>query len=71
MGGIAARATLLLCDPNTVQPIRTITAILRSACPEWAYKEVMGGGHMAPPTRPDLINPLVRRFLNDGSAPEE
>ena len=62
------RATLLLCDPNTVQPIRAIAAILRSACTEWAYKEVLGGGHMAPLTRPDLINPLVRSFLSDESA---
>jgi pimeloyl-ACP methyl ester carboxylesterase len=65
------RATMLLCDPNTVQPIRTITAILRSTCPEWAYEEVMGGGHMAPLRRPDLINPLVRSFLSNGSARKE
>jgi pimeloyl-ACP methyl ester carboxylesterase len=26
--------------------------------------EVPGPGHMAPLTRPDLINPLVRSFLS-------
>ena len=61
------RATLLICDPNTVPPIRAVAAMLRSACPEWAYKEVLGAGHMAPLTRPDLINPLVRSFLSDES----
>jgi pimeloyl-ACP methyl ester carboxylesterase len=57
------RSTLLVGDPNTVLPIREITAILRRSCPMWTYKEIAGGGHMAPLTRPDLINPLVRSFL--------
>jgi pimeloyl-ACP methyl ester carboxylesterase len=57
------RSTLLVSDPNTVPPIREITAILRRSCPMWTYKEIAGGGHMAPLTRPDLINPLVRSFL--------
>ena len=56
-------ATLLVCDPRTVLPIREITAVLRRSCPGWAYKEVPGAGHMAPLTRPDLINPLVTSFL--------
>lgn len=58
------RSTLLVSDPNTVFPIREITAILRRSCPMWTYKEIAGGGHMAPLTRPDLINPLVTSFLN-------
>jgi pimeloyl-ACP methyl ester carboxylesterase len=57
------RSTLLVSDPTTVFPIREITAILRRSCPMWTYKEIAGGGHMAPLTRPDLINPLVRSFL--------
>ena len=55
--------TLVVSDPNTVLPIREITAILRLACPMWTYKEIAGGGHMAPITRPDVINPLVGSFL--------
>lgn len=57
------KATLLVCDPNTVLPIREIATVLRRSCPEWAYTEVAGGGHMAPLTRPDLINPVVSSFL--------
>jgi pimeloyl-ACP methyl ester carboxylesterase len=57
------RATLVANDPNTVLPVREITALLRQSCPMWSYKEVSGGGHMAPLSRPDLINPLVRSFL--------
>jgi pimeloyl-ACP methyl ester carboxylesterase len=55
-------ATLVVNDPDTVLPIRKITALLRQSCPMWTYKEI-AGGHMAPLTRPDLINPLVRSFL--------
>src|SRR5262249_46393501 len=56
--------TLMVSDPGTVRPIREIAAILRCACPHWSYQEVPGAGHMAPLTRPDLINPLVRAFLS-------
>jgi pimeloyl-ACP methyl ester carboxylesterase len=58
------KATLLVCDPDTVLPIREIAAILRRSCPVWTYKEVAGGGHMAPLTRPDLINPIVASYLD-------
>ncbi|HEV2546083.1 MAG TPA: alpha/beta hydrolase [Stellaceae bacterium] len=57
------RSTLVISDPNTVLPIREITEILRRSCPLWTYEEIAAGGHMAPLTRPDLINPLVRSFL--------
>jgi pimeloyl-ACP methyl ester carboxylesterase len=56
-------ATLVVSDPNTVRPIREITELLRRSCPQWTYKEISAGGHMAPLTRPDLINPLVSSFL--------
>jgi pimeloyl-ACP methyl ester carboxylesterase len=55
--------TLLISDSRSALPIREITAILRRACPGWVYHDVPGAGHMAPLTRPDLINPLVRGFL--------
>ena len=58
------RATLVVYDPDTVLPIREITTILRQSCHAWTYKEVLGVGHMAPLTRPDLINPLVTSFLH-------
>lgn len=56
-------ATLVVSDPKTVRPIREITALLRQSCPSWTYKEIDGGGHMAPLVRPDLINPIVKSFL--------
>jgi pimeloyl-ACP methyl ester carboxylesterase len=56
-------ATLMIYDPITVQPIREIATILRASCPEWACREIAGAGHMAPLTRPELVNPLVASFL--------
>ncbi len=57
-------ATLVVSDPMTVFPIREITALLRGACPKWTFQEIAGGGHMAPLTRPEMVNPLVRAFLH-------
>jgi pimeloyl-ACP methyl ester carboxylesterase len=60
------RATLVASDPRTVRPIREITALLRKACPAWTYEEIAAGGHMAPLSRPDLVNPIIRSFLLSG-----
>jgi pimeloyl-ACP methyl ester carboxylesterase len=57
-------ATLAVHDPGTVLPIREIAAILRAACPAWRHLELPGVGHMAPLTRPDVINPIVGSFLD-------
>jgi len=57
------RATLAIYDPRTVLPVREIAAILRQSCRAWIYQELAGAGHMAPLTRPDVINPLVSSFL--------
>ena len=58
------RATLVVYDPGTVLPIREIVAILRAGCPAWRFEEVAGAGHMAPLTRPELVNPIIGSFLD-------
>jgi hypothetical protein len=35
--------------------------------PSWKFHEVAAGGHTAPITRPDLVNPLIGKIL-DGTA---
>lgn len=57
------QTTVQFVDPKTVRPIREISIILRERCPHWGYVEVPGGGHMAPLTRPDLINALIQTYL--------
>ena len=64
-----AAETLVVSDPRTRRPIREIVDIFADACPHWSFRSIAEGGHMAPLTRPDLINPIVREFL-DGFATE-
>lgn len=58
--------TLVVSDPATRRPIREIVDILAESCPHWRFHAIPGGGHMAPLTRPELVNPVVRRFLDAG-----
>jgi pimeloyl-ACP methyl ester carboxylesterase len=59
--------TLVVSDPNTVRPARELIEVFRNACPQWTYKEIVAGGHMAPLTHPELINPIVCSFLRASS----
>jgi pimeloyl-ACP methyl ester carboxylesterase len=57
------RETLLVSDPETVLPIRELMTLLRAAAPGWAHRAVPGAGHMAPLTKPELVNPIVAEWL--------
>jgi pimeloyl-ACP methyl ester carboxylesterase len=59
--------TLVMSDPRTRRPIREIVEILAEACPHWHFHSI-DGGHMAPLTRPELVNPVVRQFLDAASS---
>lgn len=59
-----ATRTLLVSDRTTRRPIREIVELLTEAYPWWSHVYIEEGGHMAPLTRPDLINPIVREFLD-------
>jgi pimeloyl-ACP methyl ester carboxylesterase len=56
--------TLVMSDPQTRRPIREIVELFAAACPHWTFRSIEGGGHMAPLTRPELVNPIVRQFLD-------
>jgi pimeloyl-ACP methyl ester carboxylesterase len=60
--------TLLVCDPHTRPPTREVADILLRACPRWTLHTLCSAGHMAPLTRPDLVNPLVGEFLDKSEA---
>ncbi|WP_163576812.1 alpha/beta fold hydrolase [Halomonas faecis] len=60
--------TLLVSDQATRLPMRGIVDIFAEACPHWSFHSVGEGGHMAPLTHPDLVNPIVREFLDAGYA---
>jgi pimeloyl-ACP methyl ester carboxylesterase len=56
--------TLVVSDPSTRRPIREIAELLEGACPRWSFRSIAEGGHMAPLTHPDVVNPIVRAFLD-------
>jgi pimeloyl-ACP methyl ester carboxylesterase len=58
--------TLVVSDRATRPPIREIVDVLEQACPHWSFRAIAEGGHMAPLTRPELVNPIVRQFLDAG-----
>jgi pimeloyl-ACP methyl ester carboxylesterase len=60
---ISAR-TMVLSDKNTRYPIREIIDIFVKVCPQWTFRTISEGGHMAVYTRPDLVNPIIREFLD-------
>jgi pimeloyl-ACP methyl ester carboxylesterase len=55
--------TFVVSDAATRRPIAEIVEILRRACPHWAFSLIPEGGHMAPLTRPDIVNPIVSGLL--------
>jgi pimeloyl-ACP methyl ester carboxylesterase len=56
--------TLVVYAADTKRPIREIVELFVDACPNWSFKEVAEGGHMAPLFQPELVNPIVTEFLN-------
>jgi pimeloyl-ACP methyl ester carboxylesterase len=60
--------TLVMSDPHTRRPIREIVQLFAQACAHWTFHPIAEGGHMAPLTRPDLVNPVVRRFLDSSAS---
>lgn len=55
--------TMLVSDPQSLPPVREVTEVLAEARPDWVRADLLGAGHWAPLTRPDLVHPLVRDFL--------
>jgi len=61
-GSLAPR-TLLVSAADTVRPIREIVEILSGAWRGVHHVTLPEGGHMAPVSRPELVNPHVVAFL--------
>jgi pimeloyl-ACP methyl ester carboxylesterase len=56
-------ATLVIFSNRSPRPIQEIVELFQEWCPHWQYERVMDGGHMAPLSRPDLVNPIIASFL--------
>ena len=50
---------------DTRLPSRALAALLQREIPHWQFHEVPEGGHTAPISRPDLVNPLIAKILGE------
>jgi pimeloyl-ACP methyl ester carboxylesterase len=57
--------TLLVYGANARRPIREVAQLFARRCARWSVQTIAAGGHMAPLTHPDLVNPIVMGFLCD------
>jgi pimeloyl-ACP methyl ester carboxylesterase len=57
------RHTLMMSSANTTRPSREIVETLLHAAPHWAFASICDGGHMAPLTHPQIVNPIIKNFL--------
>jgi pimeloyl-ACP methyl ester carboxylesterase len=56
--------TLVMRSANTRPALHEMVDLLREFFPHWTFAEIETGGHMAPMTRPDLVNPVIGAFLD-------
>lgn len=63
-GKIAAPVHLVHAADSKLST-RTIAALLHRAHTHWHSHELRKGGHLAPITRPDLVNPLFAKILDE------
>lgn len=60
---IRARA-MIAYAPEARRPINEIANLFREKCPTWSVAKVAEGGHMAPLSHPQVLNPLIAGFLH-------
>ncbi|MEO8144548.1 MAG: alpha/beta hydrolase [Betaproteobacteria bacterium] len=61
-----AAGVLVMRAARTRRSVGEIFDLFREQCPHWSFKEVHEGGHMAPLTHPEAVNPVIGRFLDTG-----
>lgn len=64
LAAIRARA-MIAYSPAARRPIREIVRLFASKCPNWSVARIGEGGHMAPLTHPEVVNPLIANFLKE------
>lgn len=62
LAAIRAKA-MIAFTPDARRPIREIAQLFAQKCPNWSVARIADGGHMAPLTHPQVVNPLIADFL--------
>lgn len=53
----------MLYSPDARRSSREIARLFAEHCPNWSVVQIAAGGHMAPLTHPEVVNPLIAQFL--------
>lgn len=61
---IRAKA-MMVYSPGARYPSREIAQLFKQKCPNWSVVRIADGGHMAPLSHPELVNPLIADFLKE------
>ncbi|MCU1398714.1 MAG: hypothetical protein JWN62_1823 [Acidimicrobiales bacterium] len=61
--GRIAADVLLVGFGGSRRSLKEIVEVFAAANPHWSVAHVAEGGHMAPLTRSDLVNPVIEQFL--------
>ena len=56
-------ATMVVCARDSPRSVRELFELFTIHCPRWTFTELAEGGHMAPLSRADVVNPIIQRFL--------
>ena len=56
--------TLVVSARDTTRPILEIVDLMRQACPAWDYVQLPEGGHMAPMSHAQSVNPIIADFIH-------
>lgn len=62
--GIPARS-MMAYSPDARRASREIAQLFAEKCPSWSVVRIAEGGHMAPLTHPQVVNPLIVDFLRE------
>ena len=55
---------MIISSPKPMDPSRAVMQVLADACSDWGYEHLPEGGHLAPITHPQVVNPVIARFLD-------
>jgi hypothetical protein len=59
------RRTMLMSSTKTSSPSREVVELLLHSQRQWSFASLSDSGHMAPLTHPQVVNPIIGRFLNE------
>jgi pimeloyl-ACP methyl ester carboxylesterase len=61
--GSTSAEVLIVRFGGTRRALSEIVDLFVEHCPSWSLAETPGGGHMAPLSQPDQVNPIITEFL--------